>query len=439
MQQTLFFIPHWLLDGPLLIGWLCVGVIVLLWQYFKHGNSSETWSFLPLFLIVAAVIHFVIPRVEIFGINPADPTGPGIMLGLAVRGYGLMLLTAIVAGVGLVMSRCEKIGVTRDQITQLGFWMMLCGIAGARVFYVVQKSDEFFPNGISLDSIPRIINMTQGGLVVYGSLIGGSLAGLIFLKLNRLPVWKTADLIAPGMVLGLAIGRIGCLMNGCCYGGVCSNDYPAVTFPAGSPPYMRQLETGDLLGVSGKFDRNPETLFPVSVSHVTQGSFAHQHGIVVGDQIRISWAQSQSVDLIRFAKGATGQSTFDQDLPSAVIQTETGNVITVPISALPKRSARTHPTQIYSAVNALLLSLVLWYFWTLKRRDGQVFALMLILYPIGRFLMEVVRQDEAGQLGTGLTISQLVSLGMLLVGFTMYAMAKTEFQQVAASQQPAGA
>ena len=64
---------------------------------------------------------------------------------------------------------------------------------------------------------------------------------------------------------------------------------------------------------------------------------------------------------------------------------------------------------------------------------------MLILYPIGRFLMEVVRQDEAGQLGTGLTISQLVSLGMLLVGFTMYAMAKTEFQQVAASQQPAGA
>jgi len=120
MQQTLFFIPHWLLDGPLLIGWLCIGVLFLIWQYSKHGNSNETWSFLPVFLIVTAAIHFVIPRVEVSGINPADPMGPMIAQGLAVRGYGLMLLTAILAGVGLVMSRCEKIGITRDQISRIG-------------------------------------------------------------------------------------------------------------------------------------------------------------------------------------------------------------------------------------------------------------------------------------------------------------------------------
>ena len=185
MQQTLFFIPHWLLDGPLLITWLLLGALFLAWQFFKHGNSNETWSFLPVFLIVAAVIYFVIPRVEVFGINPDDPTGAAIVQGLAVRGYGLMLLTAIVAGVGIVMSRCEKIGVTKDQITQLGFWMMLCGIAGARVFYVVQKSDKFFPNGITLESLASIVNMTQGGLVVYGSLIGGTIAGLLFLKLTK--------------------------------------------------------------------------------------------------------------------------------------------------------------------------------------------------------------------------------------------------------------
>ena len=81
--------------------------------------------------------------------------------------------------------------------------------------------------------------------------------------------------------------------------------------------------------------------------------------------------------------------------------------------------------------------MVLWYFWTLKHRDGQVFALMLILYPIGRFLMEFVRQDEAGQFGTGFTISQLVSLGMVVIGFTMFALAKSEFQQSATEQQPA--
>ena len=151
MQQTLFFIPHWLLEGPLLIGWLCLGAVIFILQYLKHGNSSETWSFLPVFLIVAAAIHFVIPRVEVFGIDPENPTGPLIVKGLAVRGYGLMLLSAIVAGVALVMSRCEKVGVTRDQISQLAFWMMLCGIAGARLFYVIQKSDRFFRTDLRLN------------------------------------------------------------------------------------------------------------------------------------------------------------------------------------------------------------------------------------------------------------------------------------------------
>ncbi|MDB2686452.1 prolipoprotein diacylglyceryl transferase [Mariniblastus sp.] len=433
MQQTLFFIPHWLLDGPLLIGWLCVGALILVWQYLKHGFSNETFSFLPIFLIVAAAIYFVIPRVEVLGINPDDPMGPLVVQGLAVRGYGLMLLTAIVAGVGLTMSRCEKIGVSRDQITQLAFWMMLCGIAGARLFYVIQKSDQIFPDGLSFQSLTRIVDMTKGGLVVYGSLIGGTLAALIFLKLNQLPVWRTADLIAPGMVLGLAIGRIGCLMNGCCYGGVCSNEYPAVTFPAGSPPYMRQLETGDLLGISGKLERDKATPFPVTVEQVSEDSFASQHGIVVGDQLRVGHGDS---DLLRFVKGTSGKSSVDADLPVAVIKVNDGREIIVPVSALPDRSARTHPTQIYSTVNAFLLCMVLWYFWTLNRRDGQVFALMLILYPVGRFLMEIVRQDEAGQFGTGLTISQLVSLGMVLIGFAMFAMAKSKFQQVA--QRPGG-
>ena len=433
MQQTLFFIPHWLLDGPLLIGWLCVGALIFIWQFLKHGNSNETWSFLPIFLIVAAAIYFVIPRVEVFGIDPKNPTGPLVVQGLAVRGYGLMLLTAIIAGVALVMSRCEKIGVTKDQITQLAFWMMLCGIAGARLFYVIQKSDQFFPNGLTFGSLADTVNMTKGGLVVYGSLIGGTLAALVFLKLNQLPVWRTADLIAPGMVLGLAIGRIGCLMNGCCYGGVCSAEYPALTFPAGSPPYMRQLETGDLLGVTGTLDRDEANQFPVTVEQVTADSFASENGIEAGDQLRVRLHRGDS-DLLRFAKGSLGTPSFDGDWPIALIQTSDGKQIAVPVNALPTRSARTHPTQIYSSINALLLCMVLWYFWTLNHNDGQVFALMLILYAIGRFLMEIVRQDEAGQFGTGWTISQLVSMLMVLVGFAMFALAKSKFQPIAEVQ-----
>lgn len=422
MLQTLFYIPHWFLNGPLVIAWLVIGCAFLIWQFSRHGNSSETWSFVPVFVIVAAALHFVIPNVEVTGIDPANPEGPAIVQGLAVRGYGVMLLTAIVSGVGLAMLRCEKIGVTKDQILQLAFWMMICGIAGARLFYVIQKSDQFFNNGFSLSTIFKIVNMTQGGLVVYGSLIGGTIAGLLFMKFNKMPVWKTADVIAPGMVLGLAIGRIGCLMNGCCYGGVCGDEYPAVTFPPGSPPYMRQLAEGDLLGITGSYDKDESNQFPVTVESVAAGSFADKNGIKAGDQLQIGVSDS---DYLRFKKAnpaGGGQMTF------ALVQTSTGRRLSVALDELPNRSARTHPTQIYSAINAILLCAVLWFFWTVKKHDGQVFALMLILYPIARFLMEIVRQDERGQFGTNFTISQWVSMVMILIGFALFASVATKLK-----------
>jgi phosphatidylglycerol:prolipoprotein diacylglycerol transferase len=415
MLQTLFYIPHWFLDGPLVIGWLVFGLAFVAWQLFREGNSTEVWSFVPVFLLVAAAIHFFIPNVEVMGIDPANPEGPAIVKGLAVRGYGVMLLTAIVAGTVLAMLRSDKIGVTKDQLLQLGFWMMICGIAGARLFYVIQKSDQFFADGVTVAALLKIVNMTQGGLVVYGSLIGGTIAGLLFMRINKMPIWKTADIIAPGMVLGLAIGRIGCLMNGCCYGGVCSDEYPAVTFPPGSPPYMRQLAEGDLLGISGTFDKDSENLFPVTVESVTEGSFAEQNGVKPGDQLQIGLSDG---DYLRFKKANPGN---DGGMTFAVVNSSDGKRVSVPLDALPKRSARTHPTQIYSAINAILLCAVLWFFWSVKKHDGQVFALMLILYAIARFLMEIVRQDERGLFGTNFTISQWVSMGMVVIGFALFA------------------
>jgi len=169
----------------------------------------------------------------------------------------MFLLLGIVSGVGITLMRCGRIGVSADDIIGLGFWMMVAGIAGARLFYVIQKRDEFFDGSPPLEMILSMVNMTKGGLVVYGSLIGGSLAALIFLKLNKLPILKIADLMAPGMVLGLAIGRLGCLMNGCCYGGVCEAPLPSVAFPPGSAPYMQQLSQGDLLGIQGSAITDP--------------------------------------------------------------------------------------------------------------------------------------------------------------------------------------
>jgi phosphatidylglycerol:prolipoprotein diacylglycerol transferase len=79
-----------------------------------------------------------------------------------------------------------------------------------------------------------------------------------------------------------------------------------------------------------------------------------------------------------------------------------------------------HPTQLYSAIDAGLLALVLWLAWPFRRRDGEIFALLITLHPLSRILLEVIRSDEQGFWGTPLTISQWLSLGILAAAAVLW-------------------
>ena len=284
MQPTLFFIPHQWLGWPLLIAWLVISAIIVGVLYRRHRWSQETIGFFPIVAIVAAIIMFVLPNVEVMGINPADPLGPLVTRGLAIRGYGVCMLLAILSGMGIVLYRCKKIGYPVDPIFTLAFWMVISGVIGARLFFVIQKRELFFGEGVPLSaSLAAMVNMTEGGLVVYGSLFGASIAAFIFFFKTKLPVWKTADLIAPGMALGLAIGRVGCLMNGCCWGGICQPPMPAITFPAGAAAYMQHLSNGRLLGLTTRATDDPYSREVVTVSR----GIGEELGIGVGDRIAV--------------------------------------------------------------------------------------------------------------------------------------------------------
>jgi phosphatidylglycerol:prolipoprotein diacylglycerol transferase len=74
----------------------------------------------------------------------------------------------------------------------------------------------------------------KGGLVYYGGLMGASLACILYTRIKKLPLWKVADILAPSIALGYVFGRIGCLLNGCCYGRACSLPW-AIRFPADNP------------------------------------------------------------------------------------------------------------------------------------------------------------------------------------------------------------
>ena len=113
---------------------------------------------------------------------------------------------------------------------------MVCGVVGARLFYVIEYWDESFAGRSLRDTLLEIANIPEGGLVIYGGLIGAAVGFVIFVRKHRLPLLAMADLIAPSMAIGLAFGRIGCFLNGCCYGG--QTDLPwHVTFPEFSSRY----------------------------------------------------------------------------------------------------------------------------------------------------------------------------------------------------------
>jgi phosphatidylglycerol:prolipoprotein diacylglycerol transferase len=423
MQQTLFSIPHSWFEGPLLVAWLIIGGLVTAFNVWRHGWSDQAFAFLPMFGIVAAIIWFVLPAVEVFGVNPNDPLGPFIKQGLAIRGYGLFMVLGIAAGTWLVLMRCRQAGTDPDQILTLAFWMIVCGIVGARAFFVIQNRDQFFGTGVPTgQALLNIVDMTKGGLVVYGSLIGGMIAAVVFFRVTRQPFGRLADLIAPGMVLGLAFGRLGCLMNGCCFGGVCAAELPAIQFPPGSPPYMRQLEEGQLLGLTtNPVDKTSQSSSPLdfqrAVRSVRSDSIAESLGIEPGQKLNIY--VPDSLRLRHFKTQRNVATSLDQEL-AVIVDTDQGSRLSVPLSSLPGLSLRVHPTQIYSAMTAALLCVTLWYFWPVRQTDGEVFALMLILYPIARFLHEIIRRDEAGQFGTDLTISQWVSIATVLLGFLLF-------------------
>ena len=227
--------------------------------------------------------------------------------------------------------------------------------------------------------------------------------------------------MAPAILLGLAIGRIGCLMNGCCYGGPC--DYPwAIEFPKNSPPYMAQLESGLSHGFHLKpIDQSLEATGAFLVTAIREGSPADKAGLRIDDVIgsingerllgrRTSASQIAAQELL----GATTGSRIELGLGNRNSQ------VAWTADYAPKRSLPTHPAQLYSSLNAFLLCGLILAVAPYQRRDGALLALTLTIYPVTRFLLEIVRQDEAVVNQFGFTISQSVSFGILAVGILLW-------------------
>jgi phosphatidylglycerol:prolipoprotein diacylglycerol transferase len=395
MRQTLFYIPGDI-DGVPLFGfgillavWAVASLLLLAILVRKQGFNAETRSYVPLLGLVGVVIAFVLPHL-------AEPEG------LPLRGYGVMMLLGVVGGVWLSVHRARQMGLDPEVIYSLAFWMFLLGIVGARLFYIIEYWPQFQRDSL-VESIGAMVNVPQGGLVVYGSAFGAGLALLLFVYKHRLPGLALADLITPSLMVGLAFGRIGCFLNGCCFGGMC--DLPwAVHFPVGSPPYLRQVENGLLYGI--QLGVKPDDPHAVVVTWARRPASSDHLPPVCAKILTINGHEVRSLHDANAAIASGRPLVLETDRGEAKVTMASGDVA----SSLP-----VHPAQLYSTLDATLICLFLLAYYPFRRRDGELLAWLLTIYPVTRYLIEIIRTDESGMFGTNLSISQIVSLLILTI------------------------
>jgi len=129
-----------------------------------------------------------------------------------VRSYGLMLAAAFLFGTWLALRECRRRGLDEDKVVNVILAALVAGVLGARLLYVLEHVAEFRREWGS------VLALWQGGLTLYGGVVAGTFAGLVAARRQGLPMWTVADALTPSFAIGTAFGRVGCFLNGCCYG-----------------------------------------------------------------------------------------------------------------------------------------------------------------------------------------------------------------------------
>lgn len=173
--------------------------------------------------------------------------------GLRFHSYVTLLSLAFLIGTFGVVRDCARRNPPIIGSTRGGFWGFVGALVGAKAFFILQYENPL--------DLWRAVIIWEGGMVFYGGLIGGILAVWLYLLVHKHPVIAVADTAAPYIALGEALGRLGCYLNGCCWGLPTSMPW-GVRFPVGSHPYQEQLRAGLLEpGATASLPVHPAQLY----------------------------------------------------------------------------------------------------------------------------------------------------------------------------------
>jgi len=261
--------------------------------------------------------------------------------GFFVPDYAFMHMLAILVGVYFVVVRAEKAGLDGKKVFRTCLIVLVSAYVSARLYVVLQLFDYYLHRPV------EVLQVWKGGMASFGALTGGFLAVFVYARRQRLPLGRLLDSAVPATALAFVFARVGCFLNGCCFGRV-SNLPWALRFPEGSGPYEAHLHAG----------------------LITPGQ------------------------------------------------------LSLPV----------HPTQLYEAVYMLILFFVLLRYRKRQKYDGELTAILFVLYPLWRFFNEFLRADARGSVYF-LTVPQvfcIISVALAGTFLFMNYMAKKRGNKVAA-------
>jgi prolipoprotein diacylglyceryltransferase len=321
--------------------------------------------------------------------------------GIPIYGFGTMLFVAFVVCLWLTGRRAEKEGIRKEVIQDLALWIFVGGIIGARLTFLLVEGDPGQSLGTRLQTaLTEFFRIWDGGLVFYGSVIGGVagyiLAYFLVYRKQGLSSWKLADVIAPSMAVGLCLGRIGCFLNGCCYGAVaCSECSQQVHFPFSGLPRFELVKHG--YQTSAGFTMSDQAEDDRTVGVVAADSPAAVSGLRSGDVIvklrdYPSSGQESAVASYRDLENYLSPYYWPRGKNDLALTVKRSNQ-DVELPPFRPQTLGLYPTQLYESISMVWVFLLLTAYFAVRRRPGEVMALFMFCYGLQRFIVEMLRND----------------------------------------------
>lgn len=329
--------------------------------------------------------------------------------GLPVYGFGMMLFIAFLLCTTIAGRRAEKEGVLYETIQDLALWIFVGGLIGARVLYLIQDNPTSLANFFY--QLPRI---WDGGIILYGSVLGAlvsyGIAYLLIYRHQNISTLQIADIISPSIALGLCLGRIGCFLNGCCYGQLACNDCPVVPvhFPLSAPARFSLVDEGYQTAAGFTFHFDDASDNRPRIGKVEPGSEAWKAGLRPDDLI--TEINDKPVHRLEDISDYLDSFSWPRGKTDLTVKVKR---LTDPITFVP-RTIGLHPTQIYESISMFLLFLFLTALYPFRKHHGQIVGVLMFCYGIHRYFNELLRNDPRPKGFESYTSLILIGAGLLM-------------------------